>query len=273
MAIISEKRLYINPKLPIEFCLLYGILVIIEPMIPVNIAYFIEKAREIMQKSHDPMHDIDHTSRVAELAIKLSRDIELSEVQREALVIAAWWHDAARIMTKKPSLIWMPFFDDLLSAIMLGWETFRGRVFLSSAGLATRLICCKSLGTGQFFTRVLLSKKNRLILNILKDADALDVLRTDRVERMFELVEDSAMYHMGYKVMIWWMLSSHHLYMKTEAAKKYIMELIENFIAWVEEASVMTWHIEQFGEAWVRRNIARAHDLLLSFQQLNEQAA
>lgn len=236
--------------------------------------YYIEKAMRIMAESQDPMHENGHVSRVAETAVKLSRGMSLSEREREALVIAAWWHDTGRTVTKNPSLIWMPFFDDIISAVMLARDAMRGAgIFRSPAGLAARIISCKSLGTGQLLTRILLSKRHRALLDVLKDADALDVLSPERVEKIFTFVEDSATYHIGYRVMIWWMLRSHHLHVKTEAAKKYIAELFREFLAWVRGETVLAWHVEQFGEAWVEKTIARTEVLLRYFEARSMETA
>jgi hypothetical protein len=211
--------------------------------------------------------------RVVRLAQTLGRKARLTERQQQALRIAAWWHDASRVLTRRPSLVWMPLLDDTLSAFMLWYQTIRHRLFGSTVGLATRLIFCKSLGTGTILTRIILGKANRLVLNILKDADALDVLRIERVKKIFAYVEGSHVYHFGYKVNTWWMLTSHHLHMKTTMAREYLTKMIREFLVWIRQEYVLAWHIAQYGREWAEKNIRRVEDLLSYVQELNFQSA
>lgn len=228
-----------------------------------KIEKLVKKAQEIMQKTHDPVHDLSHAERTARVAAELGRKSGLGEKQLEALTIAAWWHDASRTMTNGPSLIIMPLLDDTFSAFMLWFYTIRFGLFGSVAGMATRLIFCKSLGTGKILTRLLLRKKNRIMLDILKDADALDVLHIDRIKKIFPFVQSSAIYQRGYKVMCWWMMKSGHLRMKTRAGLEYLVKLLREFLAWIKQKVTLEWHRENFGEKWVRKSILRVEKFLL----------
>ena len=127
------------------------------------------KAQEIMCSSSDPIHDIRHVRRVVENVQKLSQELYLSPQEQQAIELAAWWHDAGRTITQKPSFVWMLFLDDIISAFMIWVYTIRYGVFGSVAGISSRLIFCKSLGTGALLTRILLRKKTRILLNILKN--------------------------------------------------------------------------------------------------------
>lgn len=239
-------------------------------MLEYKIQLLVEQAKAIMQKTHDPIHDVEHAKRVAEHAEMLGSQMPLSDSQRDALVLAAWWHDASRVITRRPSFIIMPFFDDLLSAFMLWFATIRYGLFGSVAGMATRLIFCKSMGTGKILTRVLLRKQNRILLDILKDADALDALRVDRIRKMLPYIQSSRAYHLGYKIMTWWMLSSKHLKLKTAVARTYLEKIVKEFLAWLHEQPVYQWFAEEFGHAWLEKNIARAQLFLHQLHAHNQ---
>ncbi len=235
----------------------------------VKIQQLIVKAKQRMNACRDPLHAYDHVERVVQNVKLLSHEYRLNQQQRQALILAAWWHDVSRAMTKRPSLIWMPLLDDLISACMLWKETIRCGLFGSVVGMSTRLIFCKSLGTGTILTRVFLRKKNRILLDILKDADTLDILHLHRLERVYTLVETSQLYAIGYQINIWWFLTTTHLHMKTEAARKYIEQAIREFMAWAEQRHVIEWHARHFGTAWVEKNTARCEALIQHLHVLN----
>ncbi len=237
-------------------------------MLETKLQFLVEKAQQIMRRTHDPIHDIDHAKRVADHADILGTSMNITQTQREALLLAAWWHDASRVMNRRPSFIIMPLFDDLFSAFMLWFATIRCGLFGSVAGMSTRLIFCKSLGTGKILTRILLRKKNRVLLDILKDADALDALHVERVKKMLPYIESSRTYHVSYKVMTWWILSSEHLKLKTKAARQYLEQIVKEFLSWLHEQPVYQWFVEEFGRNWLEKNIARAR---LFLQQLHTQ--
>lgn len=222
-----------------------------------------------MHYSTDPAHDIDHVRRVVRHVKILARQKGLSAKDREALVLAAWWHDVSRTTTKRPSFIVMPLIDDMLSALLLWRETIRCGFFGSTVGISTRIILCKSFGTGRLFTQLLLRKKDRIMLDILKDADMLDLLNTNRMERLMSITEGSRVYQFGYKTMIWWFLQGEQLYMKTYEARQYVEKLIREFLAWIRTPDVFAWHIEQFGRDWIEKNLVLGDQLLSSICSLN----
>lgn len=224
-------------------------------MAKTKIARIIAKAKNMMERSTDPIHDVRHAERVVQNVKRLSEDLKLNQEQRHALILAAWWHDVSRTFTKKPSLVWMPLLDDLLSAFTLWIETIRHGMFGSVVGMATRLIFCKSLGTGAILTHVLLQKKNRILLDVLKDADTLDMLHIERVEQVCSLVDRSSLYHLGYRVHCWWFLTSHQLEMRTTAAKKYFIVMMREFLTWLKKHHVYTWHVQHYGYMWVQEKM------------------
>ncbi len=231
-------------------------------MLEYKVQRLVETAKIIMRKTRDPIHDVGHAERVAQHVEMLGRQFNMSQPQRDALILAAWWHDASRVITSRPSFIIMPLFDDFLSACILWFATIRYGLFGSVAGMSTRLIFCKSLGTGKILTRLLLRKKNRILLDILSDADALDALHVERIKKMLPYIQSSRVYHLGYKVMTWWMLSSQHLQLKTRAARTYLEKMIKEFLTWLHELPVYQWFVEEFGQLWLKKNILRAQQFL-----------
>ncbi len=222
-----------------------------------------------MKYSIDPAHDLGHVKRVVKNVKNLSKELNLNEKQKQAIILAAWWHDVSRTTTKRPSFIVMPFIDDLLSALLLWRETIRCKFFGSVAGMSTRIIFCKSMGTGKFLTKILLSKKSQVLLHVLQDADTLDLLNTKRMEQIMNITENgSRLYHYGYKTMIWWFLHGKQLYMKTKEARKYVAKLISEFLHWIKQQHIYNWHIKQFGKKWFNRNIKQGEKLIIKLQKL-----
>ncbi len=87
----------------------------------------ITKAKQIMSKSLDPIHDLSHVERVVKTTKKMCHEMQLKEADRQILTLAAWWHDTSRTKTRKPSILLMPFLDDAFSALLL-WVAFRRRL-------------------------------------------------------------------------------------------------------------------------------------------------
>jgi hypothetical protein len=240
-------------------------------MLSSKIQKLIQKAQEYMSISHDPVHDLDHVKRVVNHAEQLSKDIKLSKKQKDIVVLASWWHDAGRVITKRPSFILMPFFDDILSAFMLLWEMIKTRNFGDIANITFRLILCKSMGTGALLTKILLRKKHRILLDIIHDADNLDLIHIDRMKKIYTLVDDSYIYSMGYKILTNWCLKSKHMYMKTKEARIYLEKIIIQFLEWIKQTSVMLWHTERYGKKWVKKSIEQSEQLLNNIKFLNLQ--
>jgi len=222
----------------------------------------ITQAQKLMSHSGDPVHDISHVKRVVKYTEMIQGDFVLSTKQKKATILAAWWHDTGRTITKKPSIVIMPFVDDLISAFMLAKFAILNRLFDDSVGLAIRIILCKSAGTGTLFTKILLNKKNLFLLNMVDDADKLDLLNPERTLMIHLMVENSSLYHYGYKLAIWWFLHTQELKLKTRAAKEYLKHLLQKFLSWLKQAEIFAWHIKEFGITWVNKNIERFERLL-----------
>lgn len=221
------------------------------------------KAKHIMKNSRDPIHDLGHVSRVVSYVKAFTRDTNLSVEQRQALVLAAWWHDAARSLTKNTSFVWMAIIDDTLSALMLWQETIKCGLFGAPVGMATRMIICKSFGIGRFLTKILFRKKNRILVNILEDADTIDMLYKERLRCMMSFVENSKLYYYGYKVIMWWCVKTAEMYVKTEQAKQFLKEMLSSFIKWLKEKTIYDWHVRQFGVEWVRKMLSGVENMFV----------
>ena len=223
------------------------------------------EAASIMANSNDPVHDLSHVRRVVSYTKRLCADMNISGEQTEALILASWWHDASRTLTKKPSVIWMPMVDDMLSALMLWIATIRAGFFGNVPGLACRIILCKSFGTGALFSRILIRKKNRILIDIVDDADNLDILHQARIHSMMNMVEDSWVYKHGYKFIVSWLLRTSQIHMKTKAAKTYFVDIFKRFILFLKESHTYAWHVAQFGKVWTDKSIAKAEQVLALF--------
>lgn len=228
--------------------------------------HLIAIAKRYMVQSNDPVHDIEHVERVVASTTNIANQLKLSTEQTQALILAAWWHDVARSITKKPSIIVMPFIDDFISAVLLWRETIRCGLFGPVAGMATRIIFCKSFGTGKILTKVLMMKKNRIMIDVLHDADLLDVIHIERTKRLFSLAESSRMYSLGYRLSIWWFLSVTKMSMHTTAAKEQLLETIQHFQAWMESQSIRDWHIERYGVEWFETKMKNTQQFIHQLQ-------
>ncbi|PLX26302.1 hypothetical protein C0581_04815 [Candidatus Parcubacteria bacterium] len=228
-----------------------------------NIQKLTLKAQELMHSSSDPIHDIRHVERVVTNVQKLSKELRVHTRERQALELSAWWHDVGRTVTQKPSFVWMLFLDDIISAFALLLYTLRyGILFNGVVSIAIRIILCKSLGTGALLTRILLRKKTRTLLNILKDADSLDVLHVERFETMRYLSQTSFKNEWAFRLLIWLNFHTSVLTMKTKVAQKYVEEILEELIDWVQQHEIYLWHVKQFGEEWVEKTIKNLMRLL-----------
>jgi hypothetical protein len=229
----------------------------------------IYRAKRRMKNSRDPIHDLNHVKRVVGYVKEFYKEVNLTEVQKQALILAAWWHDAARTITKNPSFLWMCAIDDTASSLMLWFETVRCGLFGPSVGLATRIILCKSLGTGAIFTRFLFRKKDRILIDLISDADAVDMLHQERAANMMKLVEESKFYYFGYKITIWWCVKTSELKVKTECARKKIEVMLKAFLDWIRNECIMDWHIKTFGKKWVDKMLERSMELIEYISKLN----
>ncbi|OIO19026.1 MAG: hypothetical protein CO029_01450 [Candidatus Magasanikbacteria bacterium CG_4_9_14_0_2_um_filter_41_10] len=233
-----------------------------------SVQSLISQAESILMGSHDPLHDHRHAERVADYAVVIARELHITKSSHlDALKLSAWWHDISRVMTKKPSFVLMPFIDDTLSAIILAWTAIKTGKWNRTAWLASRLILAKSVGTGKVFSRMFLTKRMRLLLDILQDADTVDTLASERTRDIQQLVDSSLSYHYAYRIMVWWFISTAFLEVKTQAAKEQLMAVLKEFMIWSHEESIMEWHIERYGQAWIDNMHVKLEQIIVQLEQ------
>lgn len=227
-----------------------------------KIQQLILEAEKRMLLSGDQFHDAQHARRVAENVKQLVQDTSLSSTQKQAVILAAWWHDTGRTIIQKPSVIWMRLVDDIISSFLLWKESLKLTEFSSTVSIAIRLIMCKNIGTGKFFIRILLPKKDRILLSILKDADTLDTINVERVEQLHHMTENFQISYWKYRFIVWWFLHTKEFQFRTEKAKQSFETSLEEFLTWMKEIKTFEWHKEKFGLKWIEKNIAAGEDLL-----------
>ena len=234
-----------------------------------SIKKLIEEAQKQMSHSFDPLHDLRHVERVVENTKKISQNIKLSQKERDSLELAAWWHDASRALSNKPSMIWMALFDDNLSAFALLFYAIRYRVINSVAIKAFVILMCSGMVTGKFMTKIFASQRTRLVLNLLKDADMMDVLNIQRFYEAGHLAKLSKNNLRKFRTLIWFSLHTKILEMKTIEARVYIEETIKNFINWLCDTEVYLRHKENFGQEWLEKTLLQLENRLNNIIELN----
>ena len=129
-------------------------------------------AEHLMERSTDPIHDTGHASRVVTYLKHMQGECGLTKSERQAIIIAGWWHDVSSYYHQKSSLVWMPLEDDSLRwhafvASTEEWYLRVGCLFGDSSHLG------QSLGTGAFLKKFSFPNETNF-LPTFKDADTLD---------------------------------------------------------------------------------------------------
>jgi len=231
-------------------------------MTDIKIQKLSQKARDIMSASIDPIHDLDHINRVLNNAKKIMTSFNLSEKDKQAVELACLWHDTGRTITSKPSFVWMVFFDDMISALLLWKESIKYHLFGGTAGMASRIILCKSLGTGRVFTKIFLRKKTRLLLDIVKDADTLDVIHTERLKKIMLAIESNTMPVITYRIVSWYATRLKTFKIKTIIARRILKQIIEQMLQWLHKPEIAYLHIRILGEKSCYKLEAKIKNLL-----------
>ncbi len=226
-------------------------------MIDSKYTFMIDKARELMKLSKDPIHDLSHVERVVANVNKIAPSLNLSPEETHAIELAAWWHDVARVLTKQPSFVWMACIDDAVSALMLCLHSIRYGFWRQSGGIATKLILSKTFATGAVFTKILLSKKERLMMHVLKDADQLDIMNVERLALVCELSKTSKKYFWGLQCLIFYNTRQSALQMKTTVANVYLKEGVEAIYHWISERRNDPSYVNFFGQDWMDKAIEK----------------
>lgn len=225
----------------------------------------IDRAKHLMLRSRDPIHDLAHAGRVAMHAKNIALRMGVQGQELDAIIIAAWWHDVARTITKKPSLVWMSLIDDMISACMFYGAT-RKDWHNPTIRLATKIMLAKSVGTGSLFA-LLLPKKSRHLIDIVQDADTLDVLNSKRVQDAMNLASRSRVYRFAYKRSIHWFIMQAKISMRTAEAHDYFEELLRSLMAWMKKQAIFIWHVEQYGRAWVENIINQCERMIQTLER------
>jgi hypothetical protein len=223
-------------------------------------------AQEKMAQSLDLMHDMGHTQRVVNFVEQISKEFSLTEEQRQATILAAWWHDVSRATRGKPSYIWINFMDDIISAFLLMCKAASNRTLGRTSSLAIRVVACKSMATGAILTKLLLRKKDRFLVDIIKDADYLDVLNPERNRTAYKIVDGSHLYNLGYRFLNWWLFCLKRFKLKTFTARQILKKLLQEFISWIKNTEIYYWHVQTFGYAWVEKGIRRIEKRIFKIQ-------
>ena len=230
-----------------------------------------EKAKTIMANSNDPIHNLNHVERVLDNANKIMKNLNLTEQEKESVRLACLWHDVGRITTNKPSFVWMIFFDDTISAILLWKETLKYKLFDSTGSLASRIIFCKSLGTGKLFTRIFLKKRTKILLDIVKDADTLDMLHKERLIQIMEALKDNTLSIMVYRLISWYATRLKTFKIKTAEGQKILKQIIEQVLFWLKNPEIIIWYTKKLGQKSCNKLIKKIEKILDHFTLLNLQ--
>lgn len=215
-----------------------------------------------MKHCQDPLHNLAHVRRVVEYVKTIAQSHKLTPHQYETLLLATWWHDVGRTVTSRSSLVFMSMFDDILSGLMLFYFAITKGLFNKTVLHAVLILFAKSMILHPFFRAILITDQQRLILNILTDADNLDMLNIDRSEQIRQMVNKHPAYAFGYKCAISWFLKSSKIKMKTEAAKRMLIELMKRFISWIRQPEIFHWHERLFSKQWVEKRLSFANKKL-----------
>ena len=107
------------------------------------------------------------------------------------------------------------------------------------------------------------------MVDIVADADCIDMLNQERATVIMKLAETSKMYLLGYRLVVWWSIKTAELHVKTEVARKYLKEMLKSFIAWVKEKNIFDWHVRQFGLRWMEKTLREVDVLMLYISSPN----
>jgi len=231
----------------------------------------IDQAKQYMLNSKDPLHDITHVERVVKFTEKLSGDFKLTKTEKEALLLAAWWHDVGRTVVKKTSFLWMAACDDIMSAFILLKTAKKYNIQNKVTRRAASLLFLKALGNNES-TKKVTPKKTRLLLYILRDADDLDLFNIKRYIIICNLTETSKFYYWAYRTIVWWSFHTRKLQMKTQTARKYLEQLVRQLLEWVKQKTIYNWHVYYFGKEWAEKTLKRIEIFCDNIVLLNLQA-
>ena len=234
----------------------------------IHLQSLIEEAKQRMFDSCDDLHDIGHASRVATYSAQIGQELGIGEEEMNIIALASWWHDTARSLTRKPSIIWMRCIDDFISGYLLSRAAKKLDIKENEiVSQAIRIIVSKNIGTTRLFTKLILSPKYRTLLSIVQDADALDALHLTRLNGLKHMAENSFLYKHMYKWVVWWFLHSRDLQFQTEWARKYFGEqVLKSFFEWFRTSEIFEWHKKMFSQKWLEKRMYEGELFMQSFE-------
>jgi len=150
------------------------------------------KAKELMQRTLDPVHDWFHIERVlanAEKIFNLLSEEKRKTIDRKILKLAIAWHDISFIKHKASP--WQYLFE--------GWRAKKiAKKYFKQFGLAKKeirlladIILRHNWIEKFIYIRMFLSKKRSICYQIVQDADTLDYFHQDRIEQAKMMVKNS----------------------------------------------------------------------------------
>ncbi|HOX61218.1 MAG TPA: HD domain-containing protein [Candidatus Magasanikbacteria bacterium] len=205
---------------------------------------------KLMEKTHDPLHNRNHVERVISTTQTIAHKQNLSDHDTQALALAAAWHDVARIITRRPSMFIMLALDDLFSAFMLTWYGIINFSFRYEVRIAIWLLLAKSAITGRIIKLTMLRRRYRTLLQILKDADVIDVIHPERTSIAFDMAQNSRYYRTGYRMLIRWTLRTRPISTYTMEARDNLFQNLQIMRDWVMSPPITKLHTMMFGPEW-----------------------
>lgn len=201
--------------------------------------------------SHDPAHELEHVKRVVENVEKIAKSYDISGIDMDALVLSAWWHDFSRSrINKPPSFFWMIFLDDIISAWYLFVLSIKNKSLSKVVFWAILILLAKSLVGGRIFKFLFFRKDRKILVDILGDADFLDVMKYDRILKTMPIAKTNKYYRLAYKKLIEMNLKDKKIRLKTKEALSIFKKIVNDLIVFLQQDWVYSWHEELFGDKW-----------------------
>ena len=99
-------------------------------------------------------------------------------------------------------------------------------------------------------------------MDILQDADELEMLDTNRLKKMLKMIKNSKMPLAAYKFLSWYTVRLKSIKLKTKKAKQLFEKIIKQLIEWLREPEIIRWHMEKFGIKWLEKMERKIETLL-----------
>lgn len=224
----------------------------------------VHEAKRIMKQSADPIHDLAHVKRVVRLAKHMGASHNLSKEDMDTLVLCAWWHDTGRTAHSGASFVFMVMIDDIISSCLLWYRAFRMGIRHKVIRNACNILFAKGFTSHTVIQETFLSKNNRLLYNILADADMIDMISVERIDKIRPLIDEKKHFSRGYKMALWWFLHARKFPCRTSAAYPVLRQSLHEFIEWASSGDIKSWHANLLTEQRVEKYTQKAKAYLAS---------